>query len=106
LSSKHQVSALFVPFCKAPRFLATFPDTLENKENIKPTTIDSLWYIRNRFENFKPDADLGDVTVSFLKKFSRKKISSMLVHSIVIITEHYIDGLDPDSTFKINSAIQ
>jgi integrase len=36
----------------------------------------------------------------------REKISFMLGHSNTIITEHYLDGLDPDSTFGINAPIQ
>jgi hypothetical protein len=47
---------------------------IENKENIKPTTIDSLRYTRNRFENFKEGATVGDVTVSFLRKFEKSEI--------------------------------
>jgi hypothetical protein len=47
---------------------------IENKENIKPTTIDSLRYTRNRFENFKAGASVGDVTVSFLKKFEKNEV--------------------------------
>jgi integrase len=47
---------------------------MENKENIKPTTVDSLRYTRNRFENFKPGVSVGDVTVSFLKKFEKNEI--------------------------------
>ena len=47
---------------------------IENKENIKPTTIDSLKYTRNRFENFKPGVTAGDITVSFLKKFEKNEI--------------------------------
>ena len=47
---------------------------MENKENIKPTTIDSLRYTRNRFENFRAGANVGDVTVSFLKKFELSEI--------------------------------
>ena len=47
---------------------------IENKENIKPTTIDSLRYTRNRFENFKAGLTVGDVTVSFLKKFEKNEI--------------------------------
>lgn len=35
----------------------------------------------------------------------REKTSQMLGHSNVVITEHYLDGLDPDSTFGINSPI-
>lgn len=42
---------------------------IENKENIKPKTIDSLRYSRNRFEEFKPETSVGDVTLSFLNKF-------------------------------------
>jgi hypothetical protein len=49
---------------------------MENKENIKPTTIDSLRYTRNRFENFKAGASVGDVTVNFLKKFELNEINS------------------------------
>ena len=45
-----------------------------NKENIKPTTVDSLRYSRNRFENFKAGPSVGDVTVSFLKKFEKNEI--------------------------------
>jgi integrase len=47
---------------------------IENKENIKPTTIDSLRYSRNRFEDFKAGVNVGDVTVNFLKKFEKKVI--------------------------------
>lgn len=35
----------------------------------------------------------------------REKISQMLGHSNVVITEHYLEGLDPDSTFGINAPI-
>ena len=34
-----------------------------------------------------------------------KQISSMLGHSNVIITEHYLAGLNPDITFGINDPI-
>jgi hypothetical protein len=47
---------------------------IENKEDIKPKTIESLRYTRNRFEEFKPGISVGDVTVSFLKKFEKKVI--------------------------------
>jgi len=47
---------------------------IENKENIKPTTIDSIRYTRNRFENFKAGITIGDVTVSFLKKFEKSEV--------------------------------
>ena len=47
---------------------------MEHKENIKPTTIDSLRYTRNRFEDFKPGLSVGDVTVSFLRKFEKNEI--------------------------------
>jgi len=46
---------------------------MENKENIKPKTLESLRYSRNRFEYFKPGISVGDVTVSFLTKFGRKE---------------------------------
>ena len=35
----------------------------------------------------------------------REQTSKMLGHSNVLITEHYLDGLDPDSTFGINEPI-
>jgi integrase len=47
---------------------------MENKENIKPTTIDSLRYTKNRFENFRAGASVGDVTVSFLRKFEKNEV--------------------------------
>lgn len=47
---------------------------MENKDNIKPTTVDSLRYTRNRFESFKPGLSVGDVTVSFLKKFEKNEV--------------------------------
>jgi integrase len=47
---------------------------IENKENIKPTTIDSLRYTKNRFENFKAGASVGDVTISFLRKFEKSEV--------------------------------
>jgi integrase len=49
---------------------------IANKENIKPTTVDSLRYTRNRFENFKEGATVGDVTVSFLKKFEKGEVDN------------------------------
>jgi hypothetical protein len=49
---------------------------IENKENIKPTTIDSLRYTRNRFENFKAGISVGDVTVGILKRFEKNEIES------------------------------
>ncbi len=47
---------------------------IENKENIKPTTVDSLRYTRNRFEKFKEGLTVGDITVGFLKKFEKNEI--------------------------------
>lgn len=49
---------------------------IQNKENIKPTTIDSLRYTRNRFENFKSGVSVGDVTGIFLKKFELDEINN------------------------------
>ena len=59
---------------------------MENKETIKPATIDSLRYTRNRFENFNPGLSVGDITVSFLKKFEKKEID--LEHSQATIDHH------------------
>jgi integrase len=47
---------------------------MEKKENIKPTTIDSLRYTKNRFESFRAGVSVGDFTESFLKKFERNAI--------------------------------
>lgn len=47
---------------------------IENKVDIKPTTIASLRYTKNRFENFKVGASVGDITVSFLRKFEKNEI--------------------------------
>jgi len=47
---------------------------IENKENIKPTTIDSIRYTKNRFENFKAGISVGDVTVNFLRKFEKSEV--------------------------------
>jgi len=38
-------------------------------------------------------------------KVSRDDISQMLGHSNVLVTEHYLDGLNPDITFGINDSI-
>ena len=38
-------------------------------------------------------------------KISRDDISQMLGHSNVLVTEHYLDGLDSESTFGINDSI-
>jgi len=59
---------------------------MENKENIKPTTVDSLRYTRNRFENFKTGVNVGDVTVNFLKKFESNEISN--INSQATIDHH------------------
>lgn len=47
---------------------------IKNKDNIKPTTSDSLRYTRNRFEDFKSGVSVGDITVGFLKKFEKSEI--------------------------------
>jgi hypothetical protein len=46
---------------------------MDNKENNKPITIDSLRYARNRFEKFKVGLRIGDVTASFLKNLRGMK---------------------------------
>jgi integrase len=53
-----------------------FDHYIENKENIKPKTIESLRYSRNRFEDFKPGISVGDITVSFLTKFEKNEIEN------------------------------
>jgi integrase len=63
---------------------------IENKENIKPTTIDSLRYTKNRFENFKGGISVGDVTVSFLKKFERNEIE---VNNSQATIDHHMRNL-------------
>jgi integrase len=63
---------------------------IENKENIKPTTIDSLRYTKNRFENFKAGANVGDVIVSFLKKFERNEIE---VNNSQATIDHHMRNL-------------
>ena len=65
--------------------------------------------IRNKLKLSRP-LQLGtakDCYASTLdrKDVPRKNISQMLGHSNVVITEHYLDGLDPDITFGINESI-
>lgn len=47
---------------------------IETKDNIKPTTEDSLRYTKNRFEDFKAGVSVGDVTVNFLRQFEKSEI--------------------------------
>jgi len=63
---------------------------IQNKENIKPTTIDSLRYTRNKFEAFKEGVSVGDVTVSFLKKFERSEIE---VNNSQATIDHHMRNL-------------
>ena len=63
---------------------------MENKENIKPTTIDSLRYSRNRFENFKAGLSVGDITVRFLNKFDKNDISKERSPAII---DHHMRNL-------------
>ena len=47
---------------------------IETKDNIKPTTGDTLRYTKNRFEDFKNGVSVGDVTVNFLRQFEKSEI--------------------------------
>jgi len=42
---------------------------MANKDGLKPKSIESLRYTRNRFDAFKPALSVGDIPVSFLRKF-------------------------------------
>jgi hypothetical protein len=48
---------------------------IENKENIKPTTIDSLRYTKNRFENFKAGAISVMSLSAFLGNLKRVRLT-------------------------------
>jgi integrase len=63
---------------------------IENKENIKPTTMDSIRYTKNRFVNFKTGVSVSDVTVSFLKKFERNEIE---VNNSQATIDHHMRNL-------------
>lgn len=49
---------------------------IENKANIKPTSIDSLRYTRNKFLNFKELLSVGDITVEFLRSFENNEVAA------------------------------
>jgi len=63
---------------------------IEKKENIKPTTMDSIRYTKNRFVNFKTGVSVSDVTVSFLKKFERNEIE---VNNSQATIDHHMRNL-------------
>jgi integrase len=48
----------------------------EKSEDLMPKTKDSLRYTKNRLEDFKKGVSVGDITVSFLKKFEKEKINN------------------------------
>ena len=48
----------------------------EHAEDLRPKTKDSIRYTKNRLEEFKPGASVGDITVSFLKKFEKNEIET------------------------------
>jgi integrase len=65
--------------------------------------------IRNKL-NLSQPLYLGSARDCYSNTLSRnntdiKKISQMLGHSNVVITEHYLAGLNPDVTFGINDPI-
>jgi len=47
---------------------------IKKKDNLKPNTVDSLRYTKNRLVGFKEGVSVGDITVSFLRKFERDEI--------------------------------
>jgi hypothetical protein len=49
-------------------------------------------------------SDFKGVEVSIRKQLT-KMIPAWLGHSNVVITEHYLSGLNPDVTFGINDSI-
>lgn len=73
---------------------------IEKKENIKPTTIDSLRYTRNRFKSFKEGVTVGDVTVSFLKKFEKIEIDKGNSRATI---DHHMRNLRSILNFFINN---
>jgi integrase len=85
-------------------------ETFKNRNHkIKQQINQNLRDIREQLKLSRP-LQLGgarDCYASSLDRnnIPREKISQMLGHSNMIITEHYLDGLDPDSTFGINSSI-
>ena len=52
-----------------------FNSYIEKDENLKPKTKEAIKYTKNRLEDFKPGISVGDVTVSFLKRFEKKRLS-------------------------------
>jgi integrase len=63
---------------------------IENSEDLRPKTRDSLRYTKNRFVDFKPDISVGDITVNFLKKFEKKKIGEGSSRSTI---DHHMRNL-------------
>jgi len=52
-----------------------FNSYIEKDEYLKPKTKEALKYTKNRLEDFKPGISVGDVTVNFLKRFEKKRMS-------------------------------
>jgi integrase len=53
---------------------ALFDAYIEKEGDLKPKTKDAIKYTKNRLEDFKTGVSVGDVTISFLKKFEKKLI--------------------------------
>jgi hypothetical protein len=96
--------------CSKPFSVRYDEETFKNRNHkIKQQINQKLRDIREQLNLSRP-LQLGcarDCYASTLDRNNtpREKTSQMLGHSNVVITEHYLDGLDPDSTFGINSPI-
>ena len=75
---------------KSLRLTDLFDYYIENKENIKLTTIGSLRYTRNRLEEFKQGASVGDITISFLRRFEKNEIET---NNSQATTDHHMRNL-------------
>ncbi len=75
---------------KSLRLTDLFDYYIENKENIKLTTVGSLRYTRNRLEEFKPGASVGDITGSFLRRFEKQETNS---NNSQATTDHHMRNL-------------
>ncbi len=52
-----------------------FDSYIEKDDNLKPKTKEAIKYTKNRLEAFKQGISVGDVTVNFLKRFEKKRLS-------------------------------
>ena len=84
-------------------------ETFKNRNHkIKQQINQNLRDIKEHLKLSRPlNLDLPEIVTNTLDRNNThiKKTSQMLGHSNVFITEHYLDGLNPDSTFGINEPI-